>query len=67
MDTQWRFTGEGARTGLDYGSLETVARLNGISLETGTIMADLRVMERTAIGVFQKQRLQLLRELKRRR
>jgi hypothetical protein len=66
MDTQWRWTGEGIRTGLDVSALETVARLNGIELRAdAAFMADLRAMERAAVKVFQEERLRVLRDARR--
>lgn len=56
MDSQWRFAGFGERTGLDYGALETVARLAKIDLEpTDELLADLRVMEYAALKVFRQR------------
>ncbi|MBZ6377385.1 hypothetical protein B5C34_05200 [Pacificimonas flava] len=67
MDTQWRWTGDGCRTGLDYTALQAVAELNGLNLSGGPqFMAELRAMERAAIKVFQERRLQALRDAARR-
>lgn len=56
MDSQWRFAGFGERTGLDYGALDTVARLAKVEMEpTDELLADLRVMEHAALKVFRKR------------
>ena len=64
MSTQWRTEVVGVkgfqtsvRTGLDYSVLETVARLEGISIDPpGALLSDLRVMEHAAIAELAKQR-----------
>lgn len=50
MGTQWRWAGMGERVGIDYGALETVARLAKVEIEpSDVLLADLRVMEQAAL------------------
>lgn len=51
--TQWR-TGMNGPSGLDYGVLPWLMKLQGIDDEAAAL-ADLRVMERVALGIMHKE------------
>ncbi|MES2972387.1 MAG: DUF1799 domain-containing protein [Pseudomonadota bacterium] len=57
MATQWRTTGFGARTGLDYGVLPTVLRLIDIPRSAwADVFDDLRVMEDAGLAHMHKKK-----------
>jgi hypothetical protein len=57
VQTQWRISGMGGATGLDYAGVEACMRMRGVhKTEWVSVFADLQVMERAALREWASQK-----------
>ena len=57
LQTQWRYSGMGGATGLDYGALPAVFELLAVKKkQRGEVFESLRIMEGAALTSWSEQR-----------